>query len=106
MTEAEWLVCKDAQTMLLFRPRGEPNERKLRLFACACCRRMWTSLPTDQDRFAVAIAEQYADGLIGDEQVLEVRAQMGGQGHGEGVSLAPTLCLGTRRGRCRGQGLD
>src|SRR5262249_5804004 len=40
MTEAEWLNCTNPRTMLEFL-KGRARERKLRLFACACCRRVW-----------------------------------------------------------------
>jgi hypothetical protein len=49
MTEAEWLACKEPQPMLAYLkgiseregPSGRALRRKLRLFAVACCRRVW-----------------------------------------------------------------
>lgn len=68
MTEAEWLACADPQKMLEFfsrrrRKSAVANERKLTLFACACCRRIWHFIPTDPCRDAVDVAERYVDEL-------------------------------------------
>jgi hypothetical protein len=41
MTPDEWDACTEPQQMLQFlRDSGRATERKLRLFACACCRRV------------------------------------------------------------------
>jgi hypothetical protein len=49
--------------------RGKSTNRKLRLFACACCRRVWDSLSTDENRHAVEVAERFADGLASDDEL-------------------------------------
>ena len=64
MTENEWQTCTDPTPMLHFL-RGRVNERKVRLFACACCRRIWYHLVHYGEWQPVLVAEQFADGLVG-----------------------------------------
>jgi hypothetical protein len=71
MIEAEWLTCTDPTPMLEFL-RGKISERKVRLFSCACCRRIWHLL-SELSREVVMLAERYADGLVGDEERLAAR---------------------------------
>jgi len=61
MTEADWLSSTDTKRMLRFLGR-RASVRKLRLFACACCRRVWPLLTDDRSRAAVEVAERFADG--------------------------------------------
>lgn len=42
--------------------KGLADERRLRLFACACCRAVWHLLGDRQHRKLVLVAERYADG--------------------------------------------
>jgi hypothetical protein len=61
VTEAEWLACAEPHALLRHLP-NTVNERKLRLFAVACCRRVWPMLVHEESRAAVEFAERYADG--------------------------------------------
>jgi hypothetical protein len=61
MTEAEWLACTDPWPML-DEFSGRSRDRKLRLFACACVRRVWDFLDDPRSRMAVEVAERFADG--------------------------------------------
>jgi hypothetical protein len=79
MTEAEWLAGADPEPMLAFL-LGRASERKLRLFAAACSRRVWP-LIDDLGRAAVEAAELYADGQI-DSDVLRA-ARLACRGAGE-----------------------
>ena len=67
MTEQDWLAGKDPSPMLSF-IREKASDRKLRLFACGCCRRLW-DLPDRERREKVDALECLADG-VGSEQEL------------------------------------
>jgi hypothetical protein len=71
MTEADWNACTDPQPMLEFL-RGKASERKLRLFAVACCRQIWELL-VQEGQDAVEASESYADGVIGDSELATIR---------------------------------
>jgi hypothetical protein len=79
MTEAEWLgniptkqfpdIVRNAMIDYL---QGTGSARKLRLFACACCRRVWHLLGK-VSRQSVLVAERYADGAATLEEVSAAR---------------------------------
>jgi len=81
MHENQWLACEDPTKMLnhlgvsqhwgyveqsphmwVASRKKSKLDRKLRLFACACCRRIWHLITDQAARKAVAIAQQFADG--------------------------------------------
>lgn len=75
MTEDEWNAATDPGPMLEF-IRGKVSDRKLRLFAVACCRRILHLMPDPRSLRATEVAERHADGLATDE---DLRATFGTQ---------------------------
>jgi hypothetical protein len=61
--EAAWLASTELRAMLNFL-LGKSRERKFRLFACACCRRVDHLLSDEGSRRALELVEQFHDGLI------------------------------------------
>jgi hypothetical protein len=68
MTEQEWSVAVESNTMLRFLceqsniVRRKAGRRKLRLFGCACCWKMSDQMTDARSRAAVEVAERLADG--------------------------------------------
>jgi hypothetical protein len=76
MTEAEWIEAKDPIPMLEFL-RGKVSDRKLRLFGCACCRRIWNSFESGKHgQIAVVAAELFVDGFETFDQLTSYRRQV------------------------------
>ncbi len=76
MTEQEWLGAGPRQAqkaLFLFLPKPA-RERKLRLLACACCRRYWDRLTGARSRRAVEASELFADGRIGRTRLSKAAA--------------------------------
>lgn len=69
-TEDDWLRWGRPRPLICF--LGDmASQRKLRLFAVACCRRIWERLPDEVNRTAVLIAERFADGLATNEERID-----------------------------------
>jgi hypothetical protein len=62
MTESDWITATNPQEML--RACGTPSDRKLRLFAVACVRRVEHLIRNTSLREFIGVAESVADGLV------------------------------------------
>jgi hypothetical protein len=67
MTEAEWGSCTNPSAMLRFL-KGKASERKLRLFAVACCRAVDAIMADERCRGLVECAERRSDGSVGADE--------------------------------------
>lgn len=67
MTEDEWLTCADPSLMFIH-VHKTVTARKLRLFTCACCRRIWVQIADTLHRNAVELGERFADGDITEDK--------------------------------------
>ena len=63
MTEKQWLACKNPLTML-FETQLPSADRKRRLFAVACARRVAHRLPDQKCEPAFEVVEKFADGQL------------------------------------------
>jgi hypothetical protein len=88
VTEEQWLACEDPERMLEFL-RGKASERKLRLFAVACMRRVGHLLIEKQSMEAVELAEEFAEGRVSKADLTDKRKQLnnGVKGGGTGRFL-------------------
>jgi hypothetical protein len=76
MTETDWLTSTNPLDMLNFlQGSGNTNFRKHRLFAAACCRRIWDLIRDERSQRAVEVTELFADGReIPPEWLAQARA--------------------------------
>jgi hypothetical protein len=74
VTEQEWMTATNSTFMgeLLY---GKVSNRKLRLCAVACCRRVWNQM-TEPSRKAVEAAERYADNRADRRTMGEARRKV------------------------------
>jgi len=71
--EQEWLACDDPNEMLALL-RNKVSERKCRLFACACLRRL-SQLLNQDGMLALRAVEDTIDGRASEQQVAEAGAR-------------------------------
>jgi hypothetical protein len=87
MTEEEWFSVIDPQHLVEF-VRGRVSDRKLRLFACACCRSIWHRLPDPRSRQAIETTERFIEAEATGEELTAAR---------EAAEVAQLDALQTRR---------
>src|SRR5437762_3519645 len=76
MTEAEWLACKTSPVRMLAVLREKGSPRKYRLCAVAFCGTILPLLAVhrrEDVEKVVAVAERFADGLVTEEELRQVR---------------------------------
>jgi hypothetical protein len=76
MTERDWYGKFDLDLLigaLLWLAEEKKNHRKLRLWSCACCRRLGGLLADKRSWGAIEAAERKADGLAGKDEVQKAR---------------------------------
>ena len=113
MNEQEWLTSEDPAAMLRCLLNGlapdevgefgyprpqRPSDRKLRLFACACCRQVWHLLTDERSRRAVEVAARYADGKATFDEMIGMwgganEANRLGQGGYTPASVLASICV-------------
>jgi hypothetical protein len=72
MDEHDWLTEADSYVLLEFLG-DRASARKLRLWACACCRSVWHMLD-ERSRRAVEVAEHFANGQATDADLAAAHA--------------------------------
>src|SRR5579862_2431579 len=82
MTESEWNACNDPQVMLELL-RGKASDRKLRLFAVACCRQVLHLLKRQKTHRTLEMIEDFADGIIDIRQLQAACAKLDHRRHGQ-----------------------
>ncbi len=96
MTEAEWLTCADPSPMLSH-GLSRMSDRKRRLFAVACCRRIEGSLEVIPRGSALEVAERFADGFATDSERSESRKAAQRSAQVRGTVQTPTAPKWERR---------
>jgi hypothetical protein len=92
MTEAEWMASSDLWPMQKYLEETRSgSDRKWRLFACACCRRVWDLLD-DVCRNAIETAERFADGMATADELRASRQAVWDGPEKQFPDFHPTPC--------------
>jgi hypothetical protein len=79
MNEREWPSAADPEPLfVLLRALDaaqQPSNRKLHLFAVACCRRVWELLADERSEQALEVLERWLEGRAQREELLTVHGQ-------------------------------
>jgi hypothetical protein len=84
MTEVDWLAATDPFE-LLDSVEEETTQRKIRLFADACCRRISRFLAAERSRNVIDVSDLYADDLASEEQLTTTLSEADAAGQDVGI---------------------
>jgi hypothetical protein len=95
-----WDAEQDPERLMEWRMNdGAPPWRKVTLYACACCRRIWVHLTRPASRAAVEMAERFADGLASSAELRAAREEANRDYElGEWAVLAAASCADDQNG--------
>jgi hypothetical protein len=103
LREEDWWAASwepDAMLDWLFK-QDAAGWRKVRLWACACARRLWARLATEPSRRAVEVVERFADGQTTQQSVDNAEraasVRKGDRGANAAAALVARLCSATFR---------
>jgi hypothetical protein len=86
LTEEQWLRWPEPERLLeCLESRAKPSDRKLRLFALACCRSVQALIEDQRAKEAIALLEQVAEGIAGKSKLRTARSWFAG------LALQPDL---------------
>lgn len=78
LSEQDWLTARNPDRLLEWLDQhGLQDERKLRLYCCACCQRVSNQMG-DTGRHAVEVSRRYADGEATAEELASAREALSG----------------------------
>jgi len=74
VTEEVWMKATDPNPMLNFL-RDKASERKFRLFAIACCRRVLEHWTDPRSKAVIEVTEEFVEGKVGERDLAQARSQ-------------------------------